>query len=348
MPHVIKLEIRAIRTRLGLNRAKFAEKVGMRADRIGELESNRFAQLSREELAKLFAVAAPAKLFTVYEPSIFYGAKQLGPLRIHLSLHSVGPAGENESLYVSAHDDEAARVLGNYARKEHIVVESVQEPPRSPRDRLATSIETQFPTGSAIVVGSQLKADLAELAICNMYEVTPFDARGRDRVPCHLVFDPRRAPPSSAFGYAAASPDSECGIYSQKARRIVARVTHVPAGTGGTGEDCAIVAAYRIPMGKSDEGTALERCVVVLCGMTGLSTLAAAKAVIDPALIEEFVPTYYWQPRMRVLKVSYQRTLLRMAPGYDNRISDKCELVPEELAGGETRLPSRITHPTED
>jgi transcriptional regulator with XRE-family HTH domain len=169
MERNFKLNLEPIRNRLGLTRAELAARTGLRADRIGVLEKNKFEQLSVEELDALFRFAAPGELFSAWERSVFYGARQSGRLKVFIPLHSVPVAGGEESLYSSVYDEEARDVV-EHAVSRGIAVESVRLRPRPPTEEVANEIEKLVPQGSVVSLGSQLTSDFNEIAMALMFE----------------------------------------------------------------------------------------------------------------------------------------------------------------------------------
>ena len=83
-----------VRLRLGellesrkMTQAELGRRTGLREDRVSNLVRNTWAEIKRNEIGRLLHAlhATPAVLFEVHEPTVFFGARWNGLLKIHVN-----------------------------------------------------------------------------------------------------------------------------------------------------------------------------------------------------------------------------------------------------------------------
>ena len=310
MPMFVRLRLTEMLKEKGMTQADLGRRTGLSEERISKLVRNHWSQLKRAEIGLLLQAldARPAELFKAYTPSIFFGSRWEGPLTLHLSARSTGngrayrhdPSGD--PLEFNDRDVEAYKLIHDHAAELGIHVELALHG-RDSLDRSAYLDLAEI--GTHIVIGSNRTGELSEYALAQMYSANAFDGSDLDRFPFNFSWGDGINVQSS-FGFDSRSRSLEEGIYSTRDRKLVARHTHPK---GGLGEDCGLIAVYRVesPPEQNKYGIRKERCVVVVAGHGRVGTLGCAKLLVDPAYEEKLYPKTAEQPRMFVVQVKYFR-----------------------------------------
>lgn len=310
MPMFVRLRLAEMLKEKGMTQADLGRLTGLSEERLSKLVRNLWSQLKRAEIGVLLPAldATPADLFKAYTPSIFFGSRWEGPLTVHLSARSTGngraygrdPSGD--PLEFNDRDVEAYKLIHDHASHLGIHVELGLHG-RDSLDRLRYQHLVEI--GTHIVIGSNRTGQLSEYAVAQMYAAHAFDGSALDRFPFNFSWGDGINVQSS-FGFDSRSRDLEEGIYSTREKKLVAKHTHP---RGGLGEDCGLIAVYRVesPADEKMYGIRKERCVVVVAGHGRVGTLGCAKLLVDPAYEEQLYPKTAKQPRMFVVQVKYFR-----------------------------------------
>ncbi len=314
----VRLRLAELLEERGLTQADLRRMTRLSEDRISKLYHNLWSQVTRREIGLLLQAidATPAELFKVYARSVFFGSRWVGPLAIHVSARYARGSAKSatasararasdlsgDPLSFNDRDIQAYKAIYDHARS--LGIEVAIEP--HGRDSLTPSGYLELVRdGTHVIIGSNLTGQLSEYALAQMYDAPAFDDRVLDQFPFNFSWAQGRNVRSS-FGFEGGPRGVAEGIYSTQEKRVVARRTQV---LGGVGEDCGLVAVYRVesPPDQDVHGIRKERCVIVVAGHGRLGTLGCAQVLVDPRYEEQLYPETAEQPRMFVVQVQYFR-----------------------------------------
>jgi DNA-binding Xre family transcriptional regulator len=305
----VRLRLTELLERRGMSQADLVRATGLSEDRVSRLCRNLWAKLTRDELGLVLHAlrATPADLFEAYEPTVFFGPRWNGPLKIHLSSRWLPGGGHSlkrgEPLYpltFSGRDVEAMKLLQDHAQELGIEVRSelhhpgfVEPPP----------IQELVAEGTHVFIGSNLTSALSEYALADMYRAPAFDESCLESFPFNFSWGADREVESS-FGFKGAERNLAEGIYSTEKKEIVATRTH---RSGGAGDDCGLIAVYRVELPAEEDvhGIRRERCVIVLAGHGRHGTLGCARVLVNPVYRERLYPEMAERPKMFVVQTQY-------------------------------------------
>jgi hypothetical protein len=150
-----------------------------------------------------------------------------------------------------------------------------------------------------VIVGSPLASDVCEIAVPALHGLASYTPDLYTEFSHYLAWH-RPCRPSS-FGR---TWERDYDAVVNRAGKIVAR--HVPK-TNGTGPDAGLIVVSRVSTMGSAAAQSSEGLVVVVCGITGLSTLACARVFMDAANARELYPEAVDKPLMRAVTVTCSR-----------------------------------------
>jgi hypothetical protein len=289
-------------------------------DRVSRLVRNVWAKVTRDEIGRLLHAlnATPAELFEVHEPTVFFGARWNGPLKIHVSSRWLvadergvarprydarqhGASGRPFSF--NGRDIEAVKLIHDHTRRLGIDAEFVMHAPASMD---AARFLDLVKSGTHVIIGSNLTGELSEYALAHMYGKPAFDEAFLKRFPFNFSWGVDRSVGSS-FGFEGAKRNLPEGIYSNLDKRMVATRTYKRVGVV---HDCGLIAVYRVesPPGDDLRGIRRERCVIVLAGHGRHGTLGCARVLVDSRHQERLYPDKAEWPKMLVVQVQHFRS----------------------------------------
>jgi transcriptional regulator with XRE-family HTH domain len=326
MTYHVRLRLKELLEQRGMKQIELAHLLGIGQDAVGNMVSKPRLRLRTELIAQLIEVfdVEPNELFEFVAEDVFFSARVLGELTVHLACSSIhGAARGHEPFHVDTlslnyWDLCAFDHIRDHAESLGIRVRLV---PHRPYDRPDKLVDRLFKEGAHVFVGSQLTAQLTEWVVSRMYKVTAYDVSRTDDFPATMGWDRRpELSGKSAFGFQV-SGNQKPGIY--RGDQLIAERTHEEAGQG---KDCGLIVTWRDTDGIAPNGFRKDRCLVVCSGHGGPGTEACAKVLVDPAYAVEVYPTQALKPRMRAVVADYSRPPMTIRDGFDNR-----ELISQSL-----------------
>jgi hypothetical protein len=321
-----------------MNQAELGRKTGLSEDRVSKLVRNAWAKIRRDEIGRLLHAfhATPAELFEIHEPTVFFGARWNGPLKIHVSSRWLiadegggarPPHDDAASLPLSFNirDIEAFQLIQDHTRE--LGIDSRFEM-HTPGSMDAARFLDLVKSGNHVIIGSNLTGELSEHALAHMYAAPAFDEHYLDRFPFNFSWGVNRSVQSS-FGFEGAKRDLPEGIYSTLEKQIVATRTYKSVGMV---HDCGLIAVYRVesPPGDDPRGIRRERCVIVLAGHGRHGTLGCARLLVDPNHQERLYPVEAQRPKMFVVQVRhFRQPSWTISAGHGISTLDQVDIVAE-------------------
>lgn len=192
---------------------------------------------------------------------------------------------------------------------------------------------------TCLIIGSARTNRATEVVVCKHFGAKPFcdDPAERAKIPLRFVFYPEGDQTTSTLAepWTQTSSGSGVGIYDGEARRLLLEIDWLPREefkrkTIERARDCALAFVVNKPF-----GTKRDVKLIVLAGLTGIGTEAAADSLVDD--YRDLEPKPGKTEVLGVLEAAYTKTL----PDEDNRklIPGSCRW--KYVTGGrKTVLPS--------
>jgi DNA-binding Xre family transcriptional regulator len=318
---------------------------GVGREAICALRGPNWQRVSRVVMGKLCGALniTPNDLFILNPEDMWAPIKLGGEVTIHYGSRSLdethsGPDGADETIltgqYIGTWDMRAFKCITEYLKQSRLDVsvslqEHVNRKERGFDPAVRESVRQIFERGNHVVIGSPIANQFTEEVVCHAYGVPPYTPKRREAFPYGFVWDSRRTSTSS-FGWQGMG--KQFGIWSTRARKLVAHRTMVKAGEG---QDCALILVYRIfvPQARREHGSDKERVVICILGHSGAGTLAGAMVATDRNCAAGLYPTERGVPHMRAVRATYTRAPISTLQ--DNREVTEAALV-EEAAPSET------------
>jgi hypothetical protein len=188
--------------------------------------------------------------------------------------------GSTDPPQMRGHDIDAESEIQNVLQK---LVQGVRCQKKEFDLERAAEIPRLAENDNCIVIGSPKSNPASEILLCQFFKARPFDCDPENarRVPFSFVWPSGAAPdgPSTLSAASVAMPADKPGLCWRDGGSLVGRMDFWPfdqfkARTIGKGRDCGVIF---VTNKQISDGRKVK--LIVLCGMSGIGTVGAARAL---------------------------------------------------------------------